>query len=71
MNTFAWRRFIVYDVIAGVVWATYAALLGYFFGKTFEEEPWKALLLAFGLALTVTGLVEGGRYLYHRRARTA
>jgi membrane-associated protein len=27
-----WRRFIVYDVLAGFVWASYAALLGYFGG---------------------------------------
>ena len=25
VNTFPWRRFIVYDVIAGLLWATYAA----------------------------------------------
>ena len=45
-------------------------LLGYFGGKTFEEEPWKGLLLAFGFALAVTGVVEVVRYLRHRRAKT-
>ena len=29
-----WRRFIVSDVVAGVLWGTYAALLGYFGGKS-------------------------------------
>jgi membrane-associated protein len=52
-----WRRFIVADVIAGFVWATYAALLGYIGGKQFEQDPWKGLILAFvvavGIALTV------------------
>jgi membrane-associated protein len=52
-----WRRFIVADVVAGFVWATYAALLGYIGGKQFEEDPWKGLILAFvvavGLAVTV------------------
>ena len=71
VETYPWRRFLMFDAIAGAIWGSYCVLLGYFFGKTFEEEPWKALLLAFGLALTVTGMVEGGRYLYHRRARTA
>ena len=71
VRTFAWRRFIVYDVIAGILWATYAALLGYFGGKTFEEDPWKGLLLAFGFALAVTGVIEVVRYLRHRRAKTA
>ena len=37
--TFPWRRFIVYDVAAGCIWASYAALLGYFGGKTFENHP--------------------------------
>ena len=52
-----WRRFIVADVVAGIVWATYATLLGYIGGKQFEEAPWKGLILAFvvavGIALTV------------------
>ena len=52
-----WRCFIVADVVAGFIWATYAALLGYIGGKQFEEAPWKGLLLAFfvavGVALTV------------------
>jgi membrane protein DedA with SNARE-associated domain len=63
-----WRRFIVYDVLAGFVWASYAALLGYFGGKAFERQPWKGLVLAFGIALLVTGVVEGVRWL-RRRAR--
>ncbi len=42
-----WRRFIVADVIAGLIWGTYAAMLGYVGGKQFEEEPWKGLLLGF------------------------
>ena len=38
-----WRRFIRYDVIAGVIWGTYTVMLGYVGGKTFEEQPWKGL----------------------------
>jgi membrane-associated protein len=62
-----WRRFIVFDVIAGSLWAAYAALLGYFGGKAFERQPWKGLLLAFGIALAVSGAVEGVRWLRRRR----
>jgi membrane protein DedA with SNARE-associated domain len=62
-----WRRFIVFDVIAGFLWASYAGLLGYFGGKAFENQPWKGLLLAFGIALAVTGIVEGVRWLVRRR----
>ena len=59
--------------IAGAIWGSYCVLLGYFFGKTFEDQPWKALVLAFGLALSVTAAIEGGRHLYHRwsKAKTA
>ena len=49
--------------------ARYTVLLGYFGGRTFEEQPWKGLLLAFAIALAVTGVVEVVRYLRHRRAR--
>jgi membrane protein DedA with SNARE-associated domain len=64
---FPWRRFIVFDVIAGTIWATYAALLGYFGGATFEHSTWKALLLAFGIAAAITGGIELVRWLRKRR----
>ena len=68
VKTFRWRRFIVFDVIAGVIWGSYTVLLGYFGGKTFEEEPWKGLLLAFGIAVAVTAAMEVYRHLRARRA---
>ena len=71
VETFPWRRFIVYDAIAGAIWGSYTVLLGYFGGKSFEEEPWKGLLLAFGIALAVTAVVEVARHLRRRRARHA
>jgi membrane-associated protein len=67
--TFRWRRFIVYDVIAGVIWATYAALLGYFGGKTFEENPLWGVLLALVVALSLGLVVEVVRH-YRQRRRT-
>jgi membrane protein DedA with SNARE-associated domain len=68
VETFPWRRFLFFDVIAGVIWGTYTVLLGYFGGKSFEEEPWKGLLLAFGIAIAVTVAVEVYRHLRARRA---
>jgi membrane protein DedA with SNARE-associated domain len=65
---FPWRRFIVFDVIAGVLWASYASLLGYFGGRTFEESPLKGLALAFGLAVAVTAVVELVRWVRRRRS---
>ncbi len=65
---FPWRRFIAFDVAAGLIWATYAALLGYFGGKAFEENPLKGFLLAFVVALAVTGAVEAVRWVRRRRS---
>lgn len=62
-----WRRFATYDAVAALVWALYASLLGYFGGKAFENEPWKGLLLAVGIAFSVAGCVELARWLLRRR----
>ncbi|HWG56228.1 MAG TPA: DedA family protein [Gaiellaceae bacterium] len=69
VETFPWRRFLKWDVLAGLIWGSYSVLLGYFGGRSFEEQPWKGLLLAFGIAIAVTAAVEALRYLRrHRRA---
>jgi membrane-associated protein len=62
-----WRRFITFDVAAGLVWGTYAALLGYVGGTTFEEDPLKGFLLAFAVALLVAGVIEAVRWYRRRR----
>jgi membrane-associated protein len=62
----AWRRFIVYDVAAGVIWGSYASLLGYFGGKAFEDSPFKGFLVAFGIALAITCGVEVVRWIRKR-----
>jgi membrane-associated protein len=61
-----WHRFIGFDVAAGLMWASYAALLGYFGGKAFEEQPWKGLIVAFVVALGITGGIEVYRWLRKR-----
>jgi membrane protein DedA with SNARE-associated domain len=63
-----WRKFIFFDVIAGFAWASYASLLGYFGGKTFEESPLKAFGIAFAIALAVSGIIELYRWYRKRRA---
>jgi len=62
-----WRRFIAFDVAAGLVWGAYAAMLGYAGGHTFEDNPLYGFLLAFAIALLVTGIVELYRWLNRRR----
>ena len=64
---YPWRRFIAFDSVAGVTWGLYAALLGYFGGHAFEEQPWKGLLLALGIAFAVTGAIELARWFLKRR----
>ncbi len=62
-----WRRFITWDVAAGLLWATYAAMLGYVGGRTFEENPLKGFLLAFVVALGIAGVIEAYRWYKRRR----
>jgi membrane-associated protein len=64
----AWTRFIRFDVAAGVVWGSYAGMLGYVGGKTFKDSPFKGFLVAFGIALTITFGVEVVRWFRKRAA---
>jgi membrane protein DedA with SNARE-associated domain len=61
-----WIRFIKYDVAAGVIWGSYASLLGYFGGKTFEDSPFKGFLVAFAVAIGITCGVEVVRWIRKR-----
>lgn len=54
--------FMGWIAIAAVIWATYAAGLGYFGGKTFEDDHTKAFIVAFSLSIGVTVLVEVVRH---------
>jgi membrane-associated protein len=56
-----WRRFAAYDLAAGILWAAYASLIGLVGGKAFADQPQYALLLALGIAVALTFLIEGGR----------
>jgi membrane protein DedA with SNARE-associated domain len=67
---YPWRRFVIFDAAAALIWALYASLLGYFGGHAFENAPWKGLLLALAIAFAVTGTVEVIRW-YLKRRRTA
>jgi membrane-associated protein len=52
--------------VAALIWATYAATLGYFFGQAFEDDHALAFWLAFGTALAFTAIIEIVRWIRHR-----
>lgn len=64
---YPWRRFVLFDAAAALLWASYSALIGYYGGKTFEG-PW-GLLLALAIAFAVAGGIELTRWLLRRRRR--
>jgi membrane-associated protein len=65
--------FVRWTIIAALIWATYAALLGYIGGSAFQDDHTKAFLVAFGAALGTTVLLEiiGSRRRRRRAAFTA
>jgi membrane-associated protein len=74
------RTFVAATAVAGVIWASYAFFIGRLGGQAFEDRPWVGLLLAFGIALAISLLVELARRLrvwpalsslWHRRGGVA
>ncbi len=68
---FPWRTWMVADLIGVTVWSAYNTGLGRIGGAAFENQTWKGLLLAFGLAALTAGVLEGGRWLLDRRKKKA
>ena len=60
-------RFTGFVVLAGIVWAAYGTLLGFVFGRRFQEDHTQAFLFAFGSALILVGLAELTRWVLSRR----
>ncbi|MGI9615365.1 MAG: DedA family protein [Acidimicrobiales bacterium] len=60
--------FLRWDIIAVIIWASYAGLLGFFFGDRFEDDHTTAFWWAFGTALSVTLLIEVVRWVRGRLA---
>lgn len=61
------RWFARWVGIAAMVWAVYAAMLGYVGGKTFEDNHTLAFVLAFTMAVSITVLIEVVRHVRKRR----
>jgi len=58
-----WRRFVAYDLVAGLLWAALATTLGWAGGRAVADRPGKALLLALGVAAGLTIVLEAARRL--------
>ncbi len=65
------RWFVFWITVAVVIWASYAAILGFVFGKQFEDNHTLAFILAFVTALSITGVVELVRWQRERRKTSA
>ena len=60
------KWFLPWDILAATLWASYAAIIGFFFGDLFEDDHSTAFWLAFGTALGITALIEIVRWSRHR-----
>ena len=65
------RWFSLCAAVAAVSWGLYGALLGYVGGVVFEDDPVKGVAVGLGLALSVTAVVEGVRFVRRRRGAVA
>jgi membrane protein DedA with SNARE-associated domain len=66
---FPWRVWAAADLVGAALWSAYNTGLGMIGGAAFENQTWKGLLLAFGLAAATAGIIEGVRWLRDRRKR--
>jgi hypothetical protein len=60
---FSWPQFVLYDLIAAVIWALQAALPGFIGGALIQDQPWLAMVFGFFLS----ALLAGGIYFIQRR----
>lgn len=63
------KWFLSWIAAAGIIWATYASMLGYVGGVAFKDNHTAAFLVAFATAVTITVVIEVVRhYLGKRKA---
>ncbi len=60
--------FVKWVAVAAVIWATYAAVLGYIGGRAFADNHTMAFLVAFGLALGINVVIEVVRHIRKKSA---
>jgi membrane protein DedA with SNARE-associated domain len=57
INCMDWRRFLLFNALGGIVWATLFALAGYVFGEKIEAV--KTSFAVLGIVLAVLGCIAG------------
>lgn len=60
------RWFMSWAGVAAVVWASYATLLGFIGGRSFQDNHTKAFLVAFSIAIAATLVLELIRHFRKR-----
>ena len=61
------RRFVPATAVAATIWALYAFFIGRIGGRAFENNPWVGLIIALGVTLAISALVELARHLWPSR----
>lgn len=62
------KWFMKWSGIAAAIWATYATMLGFIGGRTFEDNHTKAFLVAFSMAIGATIILEIIRYVRGKKS---
>lgn len=65
------RKFVFGTAVAAAIWALYAFWIGRLGGRAFEDKPWVGLIIAFGITVVVSGVIEGVRRIVKARRRSA
>lgn len=63
VNEMRWRKFLIFNMAGGILWATFFGTLGYYLGKGADNiaGPLRSILVIVGVALILGG------FLYFRR----
>lgn len=62
--------FMKWSAIAAAIWATYATMLGFIGGRTFEDNHTKAFVVAFTMAITATIFLEVIRHFRKKKTQS-
>jgi len=67
----AYGRFLAFDALGALIWASQASLLGYFAGRAFADQPWVAFVVAFAVTVAVAAVIGLRERRHVRRERAA